>query len=147
MPLLRTAAESALDAVAEECRDVADYYRTARHIAGQKPLAELFGQLEVRRNAFADELAAEIRRMGNIPDAPDAEREALEHLAIRLKALLAIDERHALIESCRKMEEKLTETVEEAMQHDLPAGTLQLLRRLQADGMRADAELADADSR
>jgi uncharacterized protein (TIGR02284 family) len=147
MPLLRTAAESALDAVAEECRDVADYYRTARHIAGQEPLAELFGQLEARRNAFADDLAAEIRRMGNIPDVPDADREALEHLAVRVKTLLATDKGHALIESCRKMEERLTETVEEAMQHDLPASTLQLLRRLQADGMRADAELTDANSR
>ena len=40
--------------------------------------------------------------MGNLPSAPDADREAVEHLATRLRAALAVDERRALLAAVAK---------------------------------------------
>ncbi len=145
MSMLRDENEVALDEVAETCRAAAEHYRTAGAVAHTSVLADLFRRLEENRRRGAAALEDEIRRMGNLPGAPDPDREALEHLATRLKAAVAADERRALLASCLQMEEKLAAAVDAALDQNLPAPTHALLRRLQTEGSAIREDLTVAD--
>ena len=144
MPLLRSTAETALDVVAESCRETADEYRTAANVTHDAELAQLFGELEEKRRTAADELMREIREMGNLPDVPDADREALDHLSTRVKAALATSEREALLADCRQREEKLAAAIDFALRQKLPATTLERLQQLKLEGEQIRLRLAAA---
>jgi uncharacterized protein (TIGR02284 family) len=134
MPLLRSDAEVALDEVTNLCLAAAGEYRTAGATTDDADLARLFGELAAQRQNAAVRLQGEIRRMGNLPDAPDADREAFEHLATRIRAVVADDAREALLEDCRRREEKLADAVAVALDQELPTATRELLGRLQKEG-------------
>ncbi|MFA5517019.1 MAG: DUF2383 domain-containing protein [Desulfuromonadales bacterium] len=144
MSLLRTEAESALDRVSDRCKEAADAYRTARAATHDTDLAKLFVALEESRRRDSAALEGEIRRMGNLPGAPDADRETMEHLAIRVKAVVSTDERRALLASCRQPEERLAAAVEAALEQNLPAATLALLQRLREEGAQVRRRLTTA---
>ncbi len=144
MSLLRTDAETALDRATELCKEAADVYRTARAAADDTDLAALFLELEENRRQRARELAGAIRQMGNLPGAPDADRETVEHLATRAKAILSPDGRRALLEDCRQSEEKLAAAIAAARAEDLPASTLALLQRLAQEGEQVRRRLSAA---
>ncbi|MBE0597767.1 MAG: hypothetical protein IH614_10895 [Desulfuromonadales bacterium] len=142
MSLLRTDAELALDEVTEQCKLAVHHYRLLQHGDLDSQLRRLFADLEERHRAYILPLEQAARCQGNLPSAPDADREALEHLLVRLKAALPGDERGRLLESCEKVEQELGQTIRAALEHPLPESLLDLLRHMDQSVAAAHSSLA-----
>lgn len=144
MSMLRSDAELALDEVTEICKAVADHYRSVRAAAHTPELAAVFVSLEEQRRRYVAVLEEETRRLGNLPGAPDRDREALEHLVVRLRAAFAEDERIPLLASCEKMEDHLAHALRQALGQPIPENLRRLLRQLEQSVSEARRSLAAA---
>jgi hypothetical protein len=56
--------------------------------------------------------------MGNLPSAPDPDREAFSRLATRVKAALAVDRDRVVAESCSEIETRIIDAVHQARKKD-----------------------------
>lgn len=143
--ILRTDAELALDDVTESCKAAADHYRSAAPLA-PPPLAEEFGELGRRHGEWGRRLEEEVRRMGNLPSAPDADREAVDHFLTRVKAALSRDERAALLERAAEVEAEVAARAEAALREEVPPSARELLRAI-AEGAGSTRERLSAAAR
>lgn len=139
--LLRSDAEVALDEAVECCKAAADHYRSAAEVA-PPDLMELFEELGRQRLEWWRRLEDEVRRMGNLPSAPDADREAVEQLVTRVKAALSRDEHLALTERAMKVEEEISVRAGAAFREDLPPSARELLGEIEAGSAAARRRLA-----
>jgi hypothetical protein len=140
--LLRNDAEVALDEAVEGCKAAADHYRSAAEVA-PSDLTDLFEELGRQRLEWWRRLEDEVRRMGNLPSAPDADREAVEQLVTRVKAALSRDEHLALIERAAKVEEDIAAKAASALREDLPPSARELLGEIKAGSNAARQRFAD----
>jgi uncharacterized protein (TIGR02284 family) len=127
--IVRSDAEVALDEVTECCKFVADHYRSAARVAHDPDLVRLFQDLEQKRQQWVEALEAQVRRMGNLPSAPDADREAIEHLLIRLRAVVS-EERASLLRESDRVEKALIEKARGALEGDFPADARPLVQKI-----------------
>lgn len=130
--LLRNNQQLALNEVGTLCIESADHYATAAGKTSDPQLAQLFTELEAERRELAAELAAHIRALDDLPQEPDPDMEAVEHLLTSVKALFSADERGILIGERVQFEHKLAEAVRAALQEDLPEDAKALLARILA---------------
>lgn len=142
--LLRNDAEVALDEAVEGCKAAADHYRSAAEVAPPDLMA-LFEELGRERLEWWKRLEEEVRRMGNLPSAPDADREAVEQLVTRVKAALSRDEHLALAERAAKVEDDLSARVRAALREDLPPSARELLGEIDAGTAAARQRLGAGD--
>jgi uncharacterized protein (TIGR02284 family) len=113
--MLRSEAEVALNDVVEAAREAADLYADDAEVAHEASLAELFDELAQRRDRFASLLDEQIRKRGDLPDAPDTDRETFHRLGNRLRAVFSGDERRALLNDRIAAEQDLQRRVELAL--------------------------------
>ncbi len=128
--ILRNDAEMALDDVMEYCKFVLDHYRTVAHITHDPDLGLLFRSLEQSRQQWVEALEAEIRLMGNLPSAPDRDREALDHLLIRIRAALTEDERASLLHESDRVEKVLIKKAQAALAEELSVDVRDLVQKI-----------------
>ncbi len=107
-------------------------------------LAELFRSLAVRRRPPYEELEDSIRRSGNLPQAPDADREALGHLVQHLQSKpLADNSRRSVLEQRMAAERRSAELIESAMgRADWRSMVGLLLQRLRSEVAAVATHLA-----
>lgn len=131
----------AMNEVIVKCRELADYYRESAEVLEDTGLSDLFHELSRQHEAAAEDLERRIRETGELPKAPDADREAVELLLSRLKASLSEDERSTLLEEREQVETELAECAAKALQRDLPQKIHSLLERIRSDAVFAKERL------
>lgn len=97
-----------------------------------------------RRHAVVTTLEDALRALGDLPSAPDADRQTFSHLALRVKALLSGDESRTLAEAACSDEDALAEAIDAALDADLPDAVKDTLRTLRGDVDRACDEIKAA---
>ncbi|GAA0578213.1 lipid kinase [Caenispirillum bisanense] len=97
-----------------------------------------------RRGRLVERLEDALRGLGDLPSAPDPDRQTFSHLTLRLKALLSGDQAGTLAEAALTDEDDLTAALSVALQADLPAEATAALRDLQADVAAARQEITAA---
>lgn len=142
--LLRDERQMAVNAVETLCFETADSYANAATKTDDASLTELFGKLATQRAQLAAELAAHIRAMDDLPQQPDPDREALEHVVSGIKAFLSGNARAALVEERMRGEDGLIASARDALRQELPPETRSMLERILAHGESAKRELTDA---
>jgi uncharacterized protein (TIGR02284 family) len=128
--MLRSRAETALDDVLEACKEAADHYGLTASARGAGELVPLFQALQQEHAALAAALEKEIRRRGNLPSEPDADREAVEHLFTRVRAALSHDEQKVLLDESERVETQLLHRIDQALELAHPPGARAVLDRL-----------------
>jgi len=88
-------------------------------------------------------VAPHIRALGDLPQDPDPDREALDHVVVGLKALLSGDGGATLVEHRLRAEDALREAVLAAQDADLPEHTHAALAGMLAGIDRARARLLE----
>ena len=142
--LLRDDRQMAVNAVETLCFETADAYAAAAAKTADPSLARLFDALAGQRRELAAELARHIRALDDLPQQPDPDREALDHVLDGIKAYLSGNADLALIDAREQAEDKLVAASQEALRHDLPAETQALLDRIAAHAVSTKRELAAA---
>jgi uncharacterized protein (TIGR02284 family) len=100
--------------------------------------------IAARRQAVVTTLEDALRALGDLPSAPDADRQTFSHLALRLKTLLSGDEARTLADAACSDEDALAEAIAAALDADLPDAVKRTLRSLRDDVDRACDEIRAA---
>ncbi|OGB20549.1 MAG: hypothetical protein A3I66_05715 [Burkholderiales bacterium RIFCSPLOWO2_02_FULL_57_36] len=128
--LLRNEQQLALNQVETLCIESADRYEAAAGTADDPALARLFGDLARQRRQFAVELAGHIRALDDLPQQPDPDRETVDELLAGIRAFFSGDQRDALIDERKKLEQDLAEAAQAGLQQPLAEETKILLKQL-----------------
>lgn len=83
--------EVALNELLVACRESIDHYQDAAELVGQSDIAKRFLDIVKHRKLFLNRLAAAIRELGDLPSAPDPDKEAGEMMLHHLGAALSAD--------------------------------------------------------
>lgn len=142
--ILRDDRQAALNQLAMACQNAADHYRDVAELLDDPGLERLFQELAGERQQAADALAGQLRRLGDLPQAPDGDWEAVDGLLTRVKTLLAEDRRRALLEEQERREAELAERVEAALDLELPAAARAALEALRRQVTATRSRLAAA---
>lgn len=98
MNIMRNEDQVALQDLHARVRESVDHYRDAARFVEDGRIARLFDGIADDREAFAARVARTIRENGDLPGAPDADRETGEQLIHHLRAWFASDQTRNVIE-------------------------------------------------
>lgn len=142
--LLRDDRQMAIARVETLCIEAADRYASAAEKADTPALAALFNELTQQHRAFVAALAHQIRAIGDLPQPPDPDKEAIEDVLTDVKSWLRGDVRGTLIEDRMRAEGALADAAREALAHEVPADMRRLLQEIFAHAEAAKDRLAAA---
>jgi uncharacterized protein (TIGR02284 family) len=142
--LLRNNMQMALNQVETLCIESADHYATAAGQTENTELTQLFSELAQQRKEIAADLAMQIRALDDLPQQPDPDKEAVEHLLTGIKMFFSGDERSILIDEREQFEQNIMQAVHAAMRESLPEDTKNVLRNLLSHIDITKRQLADA---
>ena len=141
--MLRTDQELALDEVTEAAKYAADQFEKLVGIPQGQTLSELIKDFEDIHRRHVSQLEETVRRMGNLPSAPDPDREAFSRLATRVKAALADDRDQVVAESCREIETRIIDAVHHVLMKEFSDDVRSLLAEIGEDCGRMRRRLED----
>lgn len=111
--------------------EAADYYQAAHLNPHAADMKAVFLDAASVHEEFAALLAAYIRQHDDQPKLPDPDRETLELFFNSVRARLTGTEKQALIEGQAKIEQKLHEAIQPALECNLVPDIKQLLEEIQ----------------
>lgn len=97
MSIMRSEYQVALQDLHERVLESVDHYRDSASFIENEQAARLFREIADDREAFASRVAQVIREAGDLPAAPDADRETGEQLIHRLHAWFSSDQTRDVI--------------------------------------------------
>ena len=122
-----------LNELIETCRDGEEGFRKAAEAIDDSTLAERFIDYSARRGRFAQELAAEVRRLGGDPETKGSPSGAMHRGWMNLKSAVTGDDTGAVIAECERGEDAALERYEDALEKELPGDIRTLVERQYAD--------------
>lgn len=140
--MLRTESQVALQDLLEALRAAADMYADNAEVLAEGELAELCRALALRRGQQAQAVADELRRRGDLPGEPDADRETLQRLGHRLRTLVAGNERAVVVQDRLDAEAELAELAAQAAGLVTEPATQALLADIRRDSEQSRAALS-----
>ena len=141
--LLRDERQVALNDVETLCIEAADRHEAAARRIGDDALARLLGGLAALRRRQAGELAQVIRASGDLPNAPDRDRQDVRELLSMVMPVLTGDERINLINEAERIEDKLEQALAAALAFSFPPPGHALLVDIDASVRAARRSLAE----
>lgn len=135
------------DVIVAVKRSIEDMRQAVDRAEADDPLRTVLSRIAERRERVVPTLEDEIRALGDLPSAPDADQQGFSHLALRLKVLLSGDEARTLADAACSDEEALREAIDAALEGDLPDSVKGTLRDLRSDVDDACAEIRAAAAR
>lgn len=117
---IRNDAEAALSELAEHCAELSDHYVSSATRVHDGQLAEIFEGLAQQHVQLATELADHLRSMGNLPRAPDPDRETAVELLSAIRETLSSIAISSVLDDQIQREKRLAEEAEAALGHSLP---------------------------
>ena len=111
--------QAALNELVGACRESADHYEDAAERIDDAGLRELFGHVRAARLDSAERLAAAVRETGELPRAPNTDREGLDQLITHVKATFADDARGVFLDSRIEDERRIEGLARDALALEL----------------------------
>lgn len=113
MNLLRTDLQTALHDLHVALQENIDNYRDASTFVEDRRAGELFAAIAGEREPLRDEIEQAIRDVGDLPAAPDTDKETGEQLLHRLQSLFSRDQTEDVIAQRLEAEAALEEVLDE----------------------------------
>jgi uncharacterized protein (TIGR02284 family) len=120
---------STLNTLIETCEDSAQGFRTAADALQDSSTKELFRQYARQRIACAEELRAEVRRLGGTPEDGGSVSGAMHRGWMNLKSALAGNSDSAIIAEAERGEDVAVAAYRQALQSDLPSPVQQTIQQ------------------
>lgn len=130
--MLRSDREILVNEVLVALQAAQGHYRDVAGLLAVEP-AQLLEGLAGRRARFAERIRSDVQNLGYLPAEPDADRQAFAKLATRFKALITPDDHAFLLQEIRKFEDKILESLRNALAVDLPQAVRQHLRNIREE--------------
>src|SRR5258708_20829050 len=112
---------SILNGLIETCKDSQEGFHGAAQKLKDPEIHTVFLRFYLQRAEFAGELQAEVTRLGGEPATSGSTFGAIHRGWIGLKAALAADTDHAIVEEAERGEEAAVKNYIEALRKDLPS--------------------------
>ena len=112
MSILRSDAQVALNDLHMALQESADHYRYAADILQDAAASDVGKTLAEERRTLAVQVADAIRQSGELPGAPDPDREAAEQIRERFETMVGDDEVSAIMAHRQQGEEELLRMLE-----------------------------------
>lgn len=141
--MLRSDRQVALHDLLEALAAAAGRYADDAAALGSGEGAELCQDLGQRRAQLAALVAARLRRAGDLPTEPDADRETLNRLGDRLRALLSADQRTSILRERRAGEAALQQLAVQAAALAIEPEWQELLERIKQEAEQAQLRLQE----
>jgi uncharacterized protein (TIGR02284 family) len=124
-----TAAISILNTLIETCEDGAQGFRTAADGLQNSSTRDLFRQYARERAGCANELRAEVRRLGGMPEEGGSVSGAVHRGWMNLKTAIAGKSDSGIIAEAERGEDVAVAAYRKALQSDLPAQLHQMIQQ------------------
>lgn len=111
MSILRSEQQVALQELHRMAQKSVDHFEDSAEFVEDEAAAQLFKRLASEREQLAQQLAQAIRDTGDLPAAPDADREAGEQLIHRLHAWFTADQTQDVLEQRLNAEQEVLHTL------------------------------------
>lgn len=131
--MLRNEAQVALHDLLEALREAADLYADDAEVLSEGDLAGLCRELALRRERLADAVADEVRRYGDLPSEPDADRETLHRVGNRLRAFFSQHDRDVVVQDRLEAEVSLQRAADHAREVLTDPASRQLIDEIARD--------------
>ncbi|MBC53452.1 MAG: hypothetical protein CMQ34_06395 [Gammaproteobacteria bacterium] len=113
MGILRSAQQVALQELHQLAQESVDHYRDSAEFVDDSTAAQLFKRIADQRASLVANVAQAIRETGDLPAAPDADRETGEQLLHRLHAWFTADQTQDVLQQRLQAEEDLATALAE----------------------------------
>jgi uncharacterized protein (TIGR02284 family) len=121
MANMNRTAISTLNSLIETCNDGAQGFQTAAEGIQDLSIRELFNSYARQRREFAEQLRAEVRRLGGTPDEGGSVSGSVHRGWMNLKAAIAGKTDSAIISEAERGEDIAVAAYQQAMSGSLPA--------------------------
>ena len=111
---------STLNSLIETCNDGAQGFRTAAEGIQDVSIRELFNSYARQRSTFAEQLRAEVRRLGGTPDEGGSVSGSVHRGWMNLKAAIAGKTDSAIISEAERGEDVAVAAYQQALNAGLP---------------------------
>jgi hypothetical protein len=112
-------AEVALNELLVACRESVDHYQDAIKLVEQSEATDIFRDIANQRKLFFNRLANAIRELGDLPSAPDPDKETTEMIIHHLGAALSPDYLSEAISQRISAEEHIQELIAKARETEI----------------------------
>lgn len=130
MNLIRNDRQVALNDLLVAVQESADHYQDAANFLEDEPTCVYLQQFAKQRLILTSHLEDAVRAEGDLPSAPDPDRETGSMLLEHLGANLSADEAATVIEHRLQKEEELAELIENAREIGIDDNHAELLKDL-----------------
>ncbi|MEO5657225.1 MAG: PA2169 family four-helix-bundle protein [Nitrospiria bacterium] len=120
---------STLNNLIETCTDGENGFRTAAESLTNPELMRLCRQYEPQRRRFADELQAEVRRLGGDPERGGSLAGVLHRGWINIKSAVTGGKEDGILQEAQRGEEAALKNYDEALQAGLPPDLRSIIER------------------
>lgn len=120
---------STLNSLIETCEDGAKGFRTAAEHVDDGSITSLFDTFAAEREQFAQELRAEVRRLGGQADEGGSMSGAIHRSWTGLKSAVTGSSVSAIVAEAERGEDAAVEAYEEAMKANMPPNVQSVIQR------------------
>ncbi|HDZ07960.1 DUF2383 domain-containing protein [Pseudohongiella sp.] len=128
MSILRSEQQLALQQLYRLVQESIDHYRDSAEFVEDSNTAQLFTRIASEREPLAEQLAQVIRDTGDLPAAPDADKEAGEQMLHRLRAWFTADQTRDVVKQRLQAEAELAKVLADS-KNQTPDKTYQALHQ------------------
>ena len=114
MNLILSDKQVALNALYVAIRKSADHSRDLARFIDDAKLTTALGEIAVQREILSQNVRAVIHTLGDLPAEPDPDRETLEQLAHKIRALVSSDQQVKILEQCLGAEQEVARRAADA---------------------------------
>lgn len=120
---------STLNDLIETCKDGKHGYQTAAENIENGEYKKLFNQYSLQRDNFANELKAEVRRLGGDPEDSGSLSGSLHRGWMNIKSAVSSNDLDAIISECEEGEDVALKNYDEALEKkELPADVRSIIK-------------------
>ena len=139
--MLRDERLALLNDLLRQVRSLAHHYQASADGMGDRDCAALLRRLAGQRESLGARLEYQLRALGDLPDAADADREWLQQLTEQLRARLAASGVALMLQQRAGEEERLAALATAALDQPLPEALRHLLRGAREEARGTAARL------
>lgn len=147
MEILQDENQAALNDLLSMCSKSADHFQAAAEQVENDRVQKLFESLRLKRMESIDELTRIVRASQTLPRVPDTDREQVEQLFTRVKAMFSENSQCVFIEACMEYERQLEELAGYALDLQLAGDSQECVQQLRYQSQMAVSRLKDARAR
>ncbi|ODN67246.1 hypothetical protein [Methylophaga muralis] len=111
MSIIRTDEQAEALDILKLIIETADFYRAMGELLTQENVNHQLFEIANEREAYIEPFRKVVKELGELPEAPDSDKEWIDELGGKMTKWLSVDSTHAILEKCLKKDEVLADVI------------------------------------